>query len=51
VVDFDKLVEFGVISPEDLDLFHLTDDVDDAFNVLTSHLTEEFAGKKQYWHW
>ena len=51
VIDFDKLVEFGVIAKDDLNLFHLTDDVDDAFTVLTSHLTKEFAGKKQYWHW
>jgi uncharacterized protein (TIGR00730 family) len=51
VINFDKLVEFGVIGKDDLELFHLTDDVDDAFNVLTSHLNTEFAGKKQYWHW
>ncbi len=39
VVDFDALVEFGTINPEDLKLFHRADSVDDAFDYLTSELT------------
>lgn len=39
VVDFDALVRWGVISPEDLDLFHMYDDVDTAFAHLQAHLT------------
>lgn len=39
VVDMDALVEFGTISPGDLDLFHRTDSVEDAFNYITTELT------------
>ena len=39
VMNFDALVKWGVISPEDLDLFHLADDVDDAFAYLKEELT------------
>ncbi len=38
IVNFDKLAEFGVISPEDLELFELVDTVDDAYEFLTTHL-------------
>jgi len=39
VVDFDALVRWGTISRKDLDLFKVCDDVDEAFNYLTSELT------------
>lgn len=39
IVQFDKLAEWGVISPEDADLFHFYDDVDSAFEFLTAELT------------
>ncbi len=39
VVDFDAMVRWGVISPEDLNLFHLYDDVDSAFTHLKDHLS------------
>jgi len=38
VIDVAAMAEFGTISPEDLDLFHLTNDVDDAFRYLTERL-------------
>ena len=38
VVDFDYLVEFGTISPEDLELFLLTDSTDEAFEYLSEQL-------------
>lgn len=38
VVNFDALIRWGVISPEDMDLFHLTDDVDEAFNFLVGQI-------------
>lgn len=38
IVNFDKLAEYGVISPEDVDLFELVDTVDDAYEFLTTHL-------------
>ena len=40
VVNFDALVRFGTISPEDLSLFHRTDSVDEAFEILTKSLIE-----------
>ena len=42
VVNFDKLVEFGVVSASDLSLFLKTDSVDEAFNHLTTHLSKHW---------
>ncbi|MBS1269535.1 MAG: hypothetical protein MAG794_00486 [Gammaproteobacteria bacterium] len=38
VVNFDALVEFGSIDPEDLELFKFCDSVDETFEFLTSEL-------------
>ena len=38
VVDFDALLRWGTISPEDLDLFHLSDDPEEAFAYLKSQM-------------
>jgi uncharacterized protein (TIGR00730 family) len=38
VVDFDYLVATGVISKSDLKLFHICDDVDNAFTLIEKHL-------------
>jgi uncharacterized protein (TIGR00730 family) len=38
IINFDALVRWGVVSPADLDIFHITDSVDDAFTYLTSRL-------------
>ena len=40
VVDFDALVGYGSIDPEDLGLLHRTDSVDDAHQVIVRALTE-----------
>ncbi len=40
VVNFDALVEFGTISPEDVNLVHRSDSVDDAFDYITAQLAE-----------
>jgi uncharacterized protein (TIGR00730 family) len=40
VINFDALVRYGTISPEDVDLFHRTDSVDEAFDILTKSLVE-----------
>ena len=40
VINFEALVEFGTISPGDLDLFLCTDSVDEAYQHLTSELTK-----------
>ena len=38
VLNFDALVRWGTISPKDLEIFHKTDSVDDAFKYLTGKL-------------
>lgn len=40
VVNMPRLVELGVISPEDLNLFHRSNDVQDAFDYLTTQLAK-----------
>jgi uncharacterized protein (TIGR00730 family) len=40
VINFEVLVRHGTISPEDLQLFHCTDSVDEAFEIVTRHLIE-----------
>ncbi len=40
VVNLDALVRFGTIDAEDLDLFHKTDSVDEAFDYITRELKE-----------
>jgi len=40
VVNFDALVRYGTISPGDVDLFHRTDSVDDAYDIVTRELTQ-----------
>ena len=42
VLNFDALVEWGTISPEDKDLFKVADTPDEAFGVLTSWLTAKY---------
>jgi len=39
IIDFGPMVEFGTISPEDVDLFFRTDSVDEAFEFLTRELS------------
>jgi hypothetical protein len=39
ILDFEPMVEYGTISPEDLELFHRCDDVDEAFAYITGYLT------------
>ena len=42
-IDFDALTEYGVISPEDRDLFVIVDDVDEAFEQVCSFLTANYG--------
>lgn len=41
VVNFDKLVEWGTISPGDVNLFRVIDTVDEAFDYLTGELQRQ----------
>ena len=43
VLDFDAMVEHGVISPEDRDIFVYSDDVDDAFASICAFLEENYG--------
>jgi len=38
VINFDALVQHGMINPDDVQIFHVTDSVDDAFTYLTDYL-------------
>ena len=40
VLNFEPMVEMGTISREDLELFHTSDTVDEAFDYITRELTE-----------
>lgn len=42
VVNFDSLVEWGTISPEDLDLFTVVDTVEEARDSIIKQLTERY---------
>ena len=46
VVNFDALVKWGVVSPADLDIFHKTDSVDDAFEFITQRLEKLYLTPK-----
>ena len=46
VIDFDALVRWGVVSPKDLEIFHKTDSVDDAFEHLTTRLEKLYLAPK-----
>ena len=40
VVNWDYLVEIGTISPEDLDLFYISDEIGKTFQYVTDFLNE-----------
>jgi hypothetical protein len=40
IINFDALVRYGTISPEDVDLFHRTDSLDEAYALITRELIE-----------
>lgn len=50
VMNLEALVKYGTISAEDMDLFHICDNVDEAFEYLTQHLEKhalEEMGRSQ----
>jgi uncharacterized protein (TIGR00730 family) len=44
VINFDALVRYGTISPDDLKLFHRTDSLDEAYTIITRELIEHSIG-------
>ena len=45
IVNFDKLVEHGMISKEDLKLLDFCDTVDEAYEKITKHFTKHYLKK------
>ena len=43
VINFDALVRWGTVSPKEIEIFHKTDSVDDAYKYLTTRLEELYA--------
>lgn len=46
VINFEALIRHGTIDREDLQLFHRTDSVDEAFEIVTRHLTEHALAER-----
>jgi hypothetical protein len=44
VINFDALVRYGTIGPQDLELFHRTDSLDEAYELITRGLKEYALG-------
>jgi uncharacterized protein (TIGR00730 family) len=44
VINFDALVRYGTISAGDLELFHRTDSVEEAYEIITRGLTDNALG-------
>ncbi|RME88445.1 MAG: LOG family protein [Candidatus Hydrogenedentota bacterium] len=42
IIDFDRLVDWGMISPEDKDIIFFADDVEHAFDYLKAQLTKHY---------
>lgn len=45
ILNLDAMVKFGTISPSDLELFHCSDSVEDAYDYLTKMLSEHHLDK------
>ena len=46
VLNFQALVDWGVVSPADINIFHKTDSVDDAYEYLSSRLEDLYLSPK-----
>jgi uncharacterized protein (TIGR00730 family) len=46
VINFEALVRHGTIDREDLQLFHRTDSIDEAFGIVTRHLAEHALAER-----
>jgi uncharacterized protein (TIGR00730 family) len=46
VLNFEPMIEYGTISPNDPDLFFMTDSVDEAYNHITGWLTENVLARE-----
>lgn len=46
VINFDYLIESGMISPDDLKLFKFCDDIEEAYQYIVGHLDKEILSRK-----
>ncbi len=46
IINFEALIDSGVISKEDLNLFHFCEDVESAYKIITTHLEKNFIKGK-----
>ncbi|MCH8126425.1 TIGR00730 family Rossman fold protein [candidate division KSB1 bacterium] len=49
IINFQKFVEWGTISEEDLKLIQIADSVDEAFSMLTGYLQEKILNREKFW--
>jgi hypothetical protein len=49
IINFNALVRYGTISPEDVDLFHLMDSIDDAYAIITRELAQPRVASPAAW--
>jgi uncharacterized protein (TIGR00730 family) len=47
VINFEKLVEYGVISKEDLNLFTMCDSIDQAYDIIIKHMKKNYLKEKE----
>jgi hypothetical protein len=47
IINFNALIECGVISEEDMKLFHFCEDVEQAYKIITNHLEKHFLKGKE----
>lgn len=47
VMNLDAMVDYGTIERKDLDLFHVTDSVDEAFDFIVDDLTDHALGEPE----
>lgn len=47
IINFQYLIDEGVISEEDMKLFHFCSDVDSAFKIVKNHLEKNFLREKE----
>src|SRR5690606_1057634 len=47
IINFDKLIDEGVISETDMKLFRFCSNIDDAFHIVKNHLEKHFMKEKE----